>query len=64
MAADGVPAAAGDKALNLISFFLWHMDHFQAAPDLWALALELPWEGSVWAGSGHAVLSFLFLLQG
>jgi len=54
--------AAGNTALNLIP--LWCTDHFQAATDVWALVPELPWEGSVWARSGHAVLHLAFLLQG
>lgn len=30
---------------------------------MWAVVLELPWEGSVWARSGHVVLSLSFLFR-
>lgn len=53
-----------NTALNFIHFLLQHVDHFQAATDMWALVLELPWEDSVQARSGQAVLSLLFLLKG
>lgn len=55
---------AENTALDFIPFLLQHIDHFQAARDMWAFVLELPWEGSVQARSGQAVLPLSFLLQG
>lgn len=55
-AADSAPRMQ-QRTQPWILSLLQHMDHFQVARDIWALVLELPWEGSVQARSDQAVLS-------